>query len=436
VTPILSSTLLRTQSDARLAFLAAQGHERAFEAIVERYRRPLHRYCRRILPEARAEDAVQQAFMKAWSALDGGTRVDDLKPWLYRIAHNVALDAAKKSGYDYDELSDSVRLAPGAHEDLERRAVIRETLAGVAALPANQREALLRTVVEGHSRAAIAADLNVTEGAVRQLVHRARLTLRAAATALTPLPLASWAAAFNGASDAPSTAQRIAELAGTGGSAGAASVLLKAGAVVVATGALAAGPPGTALRHAVSTGHSTAKATQTTGDQSAAGSGKSEDSRRASGDGRGERRRGDHGRSGSRRTGVDEHGRPLVADVSHRGPGPGGLGMLDDHRSSGTSGSSGSGHDGSGSSGSGSGGSSHDGSGSSGSGSGTSTSSDGGGSGTGSGDLGSGSSGSGSGDGGTTTTSGSGGSGTDGGSTSGSDGGHDGLTTTTAEPPH
>ncbi|MDQ6914759.1 MAG: sigma-70 family RNA polymerase sigma factor, partial [Actinomycetota bacterium] len=206
MTPILSSTLLRTQSDARLATLAGQGHERAFEAIVERYRRPLHRYCRRILPEARAEDAVQQSFLKAWTALGKGTRVEDLKAWLYRIARNAALDAAKKAGYDYDELSESVRLAPGVHEDLERRAVIRETLTGVAALPDNQREALLRTAVEGHSRAAIAADLDLTEGAVRQLVHRARTTLRAAATAVTPLPLASWAAAFNGAPDAPSAA--------------------------------------------------------------------------------------------------------------------------------------------------------------------------------------------------------------------------------------
>jgi RNA polymerase sigma factor (sigma-70 family) len=446
VTPILSSTLLRTQSDGRLAMLAAQGHERAFEAIVERYRRPLHRYCRRILPEARAEDAVQQAFLKAWTALASGTDVQDLKPWLYRIAHNAALDSAKKGGYDYDELSDSLRLAPGAHEDLERQAVIRETLAGVAALPDNQREALLRTVVEGHSRAAIAADLNLTEGAVRQLVHRARLTLRAAATAVTPLPLASWAAAFNGAQDAPSVTQRIAELAGTAGSAGGAGVLLKAGAAVVATGALAVGPPGTALRQAVTSDDSKAKAADTVvrnadggaGDHSSGGS---EDGH---GSGRGSGRHGES--TGSRHAaGLDDHGGRRSGDGSRggSGPGPSGLGapILDDHHGSGSSGSSGSsgpgpgtsdGHSGSGSSGSGDGG----GSGSSGPGSGTSGSDDGG---------VSGSSGPGSGIITTTTSSGSDGSGS---GTSGSgsgtsssgrdgsgDGGHDG-TTTTVELPH
>ena len=47
-----SAVLLRTQSDERLAALAREGHERAFEAIVERYRRPLMRACRRVLPEA------------------------------------------------------------------------------------------------------------------------------------------------------------------------------------------------------------------------------------------------------------------------------------------------------------------------------------------------------------------------------------------------
>jgi RNA polymerase sigma factor (sigma-70 family) len=102
MTPIISATILRTQSDARLVALVQQGYERAFEAIVERYRRPLQRYCRRTLSDSRSEDAVQQTFLKAWSALQAGEAVKDLKPWLYRIARNNSLDALKKAGYDYD----------------------------------------------------------------------------------------------------------------------------------------------------------------------------------------------------------------------------------------------------------------------------------------------------------------------------------------------
>src|SRR3954462_6619277 len=102
--PSPTTVLLRTQSDDRLVALARSGHERAFEAIVERYRRPLLRACRRVLPEARAEDAVQQALVAAWSALARGDEVRDLRPWLYRIAHNSALNHLRVPGYDYDEL--------------------------------------------------------------------------------------------------------------------------------------------------------------------------------------------------------------------------------------------------------------------------------------------------------------------------------------------
>jgi RNA polymerase sigma factor (sigma-70 family) len=248
MTPILSSAILRTQSDARLLALASRGYERAFEAIVERYRKPLHRWCRTVLPEARAEDAVQTAFLKAWSALQAGIEVTDLRPWLYRIARNSALDNARKAGYDYDELSDALKLAPAPESELERRQVIRETLTGVAGLPDNQRAALLRTAA-GHSRAEIARDLQVTEGSVRQLVHRARTTLRAAATAVTPMPLVSWAAALGAEAGGPA-GQRIAELAAGAGSAGLAATAVKAGTVLVAAGVLAAGP-GSDLRRAV-----------------------------------------------------------------------------------------------------------------------------------------------------------------------------------------
>jgi RNA polymerase sigma factor (sigma-70 family) len=108
--PSPSLSLLRTQSDDRLVALAGAGHERAFEAIVERYRRLLLRAARRVLPESRAEDALQQALIAAWSALQRGDEVRDLRAWLYRIVHNTALNALRGSGYDYDELEDTLRI--------------------------------------------------------------------------------------------------------------------------------------------------------------------------------------------------------------------------------------------------------------------------------------------------------------------------------------
>jgi RNA polymerase sigma factor (sigma-70 family) len=243
--PLLSpsSVLLRTQSDERLVVLARGGHERAFEAIVERYRGALLRTARRYLPEARAEDALQQAYMAAWSALQRGDDVRDLRAWLYRIVHNTVLNQLRVSGYDYAELEES--LSPGGgsgpQEELERRAVVRQTLTGLAALPERQREALLRIAIEGRTQEEVALELGVSEGAVRQLVHRARLTLRAAATAVIPLPIAEWAAAAGGNGLGPPTGERIAELiAGTGASAFAAKA--SAVAVLPTTAAAVAGP--------------------------------------------------------------------------------------------------------------------------------------------------------------------------------------------------
>jgi RNA polymerase sigma factor (sigma-70 family) len=369
MTPILSATLLRTQSDARLVALVRQGHERAFEAIVERYRRPLHRHVRRILPESRTEDALQQTFLKAWSTLQTDGEVRDLKPWLYRIAQNTALDALKRAGYDYDELTESLRSPGGPEADLERRTVMRETLAGVAALPDNQREALLRTAVGGDSRAQVAQDLGITDGAVRQLVHRARTTLRAAATAVTPAPVALWAAGAAG-SGAPSAAS-LAEL----GAAGGAGLVLKGGAALIAAGVLVTGPVafhdltkhdpiGDAAAAANTPGHAPPAAdwvanggmghagSSGSGDTTAGGSGGGSDASRHGQGGRvssgsGSSGSGSDDRSGSGGGGRDGSG----GGDDHSGSGHGGSGTGDgggDHSGSGSSGS-GDGHDGSGS---------------------------------------------------------------------------------------
>jgi RNA polymerase sigma factor (sigma-70 family) len=229
--------LLRTQSDARLVALARAGHDRAFEAIVERYRRPLLRACRRILPEARAEDALQQALMAAWTALRRGDEVQDLRPWLYRIVRNTALNQLRVAGYDLDELVETLAAAQHPEEEVERRLLVRQTLAAVAALPERQRDALLRTAIEGRGQDEVARDLGLTDTALRQLVHRARVSVRAAATAVVPLPFAAWLAAA--APRAEPMAARIVELA-AGSSAGA--TLAKAGTVALLAGGAVSAP--------------------------------------------------------------------------------------------------------------------------------------------------------------------------------------------------
>jgi RNA polymerase sigma factor (sigma-70 family) len=254
MSPSVSVRLLLTQSDARLVELARVGHERAFEALVQRYRRPLLGYCRRLLlPNERAEDALQQGLLQAWLALREGAEVHHFKPWLYRIVHNAALNSLRVSGYDYAQLSETLSGVDAPVEDLDRRIAVREALAGLAALPQIQREALLRTAIEGRSYRDAAATLGLTEPALRGLVHRARTALRTAMTALTPAPLLSRVLGAGGtqgplagrlgdaSAASVSPIGRLLEVGAGGGSAGLAGVLLKSGAAVLTVGALVGG---------------------------------------------------------------------------------------------------------------------------------------------------------------------------------------------------
>ncbi|MCX6369968.1 MAG: sigma-70 family RNA polymerase sigma factor, partial [Solirubrobacterales bacterium] len=242
MTPHISVSLLGTQSDERLASLAGSGHERAFEAIVERYSKALTRYAQRFLGQARAEEVVQAAFLSAWSALTTGTEVRDLRPWLYRIVHNGALNAMNRSESGDLELIEAPDAALSPHAILEQNEEVRSALNVIAELPERQRAALLAVAVDGRAHADVAADLGVSDAGVRQLVRRARVQLRTAATALTPLPLALWLAEGQ-RSPTPDISHRIAEVLADGGGNALASSAMKAGAIVASVAAVATAAP-------------------------------------------------------------------------------------------------------------------------------------------------------------------------------------------------
>src|SRR3954464_2504810 len=181
--------ILRSQTDERLVDLARAGHEPAFEAIVARYRRPLLRYCGRILSDERAEDAVQQTFVKAYDAMRRDDNELKLRPWLYRIAHNTALNGLRDKGLQDEPLDPQIDGVERPDQAAERRQGVREVLAAVQALPSRQRDAIVLRELEGRSYEEIAGALGVTGGAVRQLLNRARTPLRAGASAVTPAGL-------------------------------------------------------------------------------------------------------------------------------------------------------------------------------------------------------------------------------------------------------
>jgi RNA polymerase sigma factor (sigma-70 family) len=240
MSPRISIRLLASQTDQRLLALACEGHERAFEALVHRYRRPLLRYARRSmrLSESRAEDVLQQSFMQAWIALSHGAQVRDGRAWLYRIVHNAAVNAIRGPEAP-GELTQAVEDRAGLARvsNIERTIAMRDALGEVAALPAMQQQAIFLTAVDGQSHEQVAGTLGISPDALRGLLYRARTAMRSAAAALTPPPLVAWACS---AGSSP-TSERLIELSAGGGGAGIAGLIAK-GAVVAATaGAVATG---------------------------------------------------------------------------------------------------------------------------------------------------------------------------------------------------
>jgi RNA polymerase sigma factor (sigma-70 family) len=229
--------VLSTQSDERLVDLVRAGSEPAFETIVERYRRALMRYVSRLLPPERAEDVVQQAFVKAYEAMHRDAAELNLRPWLYRIAHNTALNALRDRGLRHDELDERIDGVERPDQALERTQGLRDVLVAVQALPERQRDAILLRELEGRSYEEIALALGVTGGAVRQLLNRARNSLRSAAAAVTPMPLLTRLA--SGDSTEP-VAARVGELVGVG-AAGGGALVFKLCATALVTGAVVGG---------------------------------------------------------------------------------------------------------------------------------------------------------------------------------------------------
>jgi len=133
---------------------------------------------------------VQQGLASAHTALMSDERPIDLKPWLYRIVHNAALNVLRGER-DVATLDDheAEQVVPGVEAQVEDRERFRSVISAVHALPTAQRDALLLRELEGRSHEEIATALGVTAGAARQHLMRARATMRAAVTVVTPYPL-------------------------------------------------------------------------------------------------------------------------------------------------------------------------------------------------------------------------------------------------------
>jgi len=171
--------------DVRLMLAFRDGDVRAFDALFRRWSGPLLRYLERMVRDAAAaEELAQEAFLRVHRARDRYVPQARFSTWLYRIATNLALNELRRprvrephQSTDADDAAPLAAAQPGVDDVVEARRLGAAVERELAQLPERQRAALWLTAVEGLSYAEVSATLDVSEQAVKALVHRARSAL-------------------------------------------------------------------------------------------------------------------------------------------------------------------------------------------------------------------------------------------------------------------
>jgi RNA polymerase sigma-70 factor (ECF subfamily) len=197
-----------TPQEQELLAAARAGGEDAFRQLVEQHQRELHAHCYRMLGSVHdAEDAIQEALLRAWRGLPRFEGRSSLRSWLYKIATNTCLDVVARRPkrvlpIDYAPASDphqgpgepiveSVWIEPYPDERLgvadgyaspdarydQKEGIELAFVAALQLLPANQRAVLILREVLGYSAKEVAETLDTTVAAVNSALQRARATV-------------------------------------------------------------------------------------------------------------------------------------------------------------------------------------------------------------------------------------------------------------------
>jgi RNA polymerase sigma factor (sigma-70 family) len=152
----------------------------AFVDMVAEVRPELFKYCSRMTGSIfDGEDIVQETLAKAYVALGSLSEAPPLKPWLFRIAHNAAMDFLKR----YERKHVTLTAEPPEVATEDDRGIdpelVEAALTRFVALPAVQRSAIALKDVLGHSLAETAATMDTSISAVKAALVRARANLAA-----------------------------------------------------------------------------------------------------------------------------------------------------------------------------------------------------------------------------------------------------------------
>ena len=152
----------------------------AFEELYRDHLRDVYSYCYyRIGNHHDAEDLTEQTFLQAYRHFERARRESDgrpLRPWLIRIAHNLAAnyhrDRSRRPTAALDNV-EPVEHPHGTERVVEGRERMREVMAGLDRLSEDRREALIMRFSLGMSNREIARALGRSDGATKVLIHRA-----------------------------------------------------------------------------------------------------------------------------------------------------------------------------------------------------------------------------------------------------------------------
>lgn len=178
---------MNADPDVELMLTFCKGREDAFVELYRRYRDRIVAFCRRIVgSDAQAEEAAQEVFLKLYRAREGYEARSRFSTFLYRIAANHCLNVQARvehkltqRGVDIDAriATGPSGSAPAQHAQLEQDELRSELQRALATLPDRQRTALVLVHYEGLSYEEAAQAIDVTESALKSLIHRARTAM-------------------------------------------------------------------------------------------------------------------------------------------------------------------------------------------------------------------------------------------------------------------
>jgi RNA polymerase sigma-70 factor (ECF subfamily) len=191
----LKSVDYKSLTDQEVVARAQEGREVAFRELIGRYERPVFSLIYRLVRDReRAEDLAQETFIKVLNALDRYDPTYKFSSWIFKIAHNTALDLLRKREPETLSLEGSPHAAtaaeaesstvtvasdtPSPEEYTEHKELSTELEVAIGRLRPEYRTAIVLCHMEGRAYEEIAEIMSVPLGTVKTYIHRARHELR------------------------------------------------------------------------------------------------------------------------------------------------------------------------------------------------------------------------------------------------------------------